>query len=339
MNDPMPCPLSRHTRLNVSQSPKSEIDIVPCALVFLRECGIESPNLRNRSRFSYLSQAVTLNRSLLAAGLPRLTIATNEVEEVLCFLSNVNADLRPAVFPLTSTLEVPEGIPFHGAHFKLDLLEQIALTLAENKLLLLLDTDVIAQCRLDLDLLRRCHVAGVGAFDISDQEFFAYGSARVIADLELVAGGTLSNPRWYGGEFLLASRTFINQLIPVARACFQHYCGVAGELNQHGDEVFISAALNILSDRGQPIIDVGAYRAVGRHWSGNTHRDLRWFRNCVFLHLPDCKALLGRDARSQRFSGARLWRWLLVKHELHRLVWLFRLYVKARRRGHAPAST
>ncbi|MEM5435975.1 response regulator receiver protein [Paraburkholderia diazotrophica] len=334
MNNPIPCASSRPSQSSVSQSRKSEIDIVPCALVFLSGGGMGSPNLHNCGRFSYLSQAVTLNRSLLAAGLPRLTIATNDVEEVLGFLSSLKAELRPAVFPITPSLEVPEGIAFYGAHFKLDLLEQVALTLADNKLLLLLDTDVIAQHGLDLNLLRRCHVAGAGAFDISDQEFFAYGAARVVADLELVAGTTLRNPRWYGGEFLIASRAFINQLIPVARECFEHYRAVTDELNHHGDEAFISAALNMLSDRGQTVIDVGAYRAVGRHWSGNTHRDLRWFRHCAFLHLPDCKPLLGRDASSRTFSGARLWRWLLVKHEVHRLVWMFRLYAKGRRRGH-----
>ncbi|MBP0588553.1 response regulator receiver protein [Paraburkholderia sp. LEh10] len=307
-----------------------EIGIVPCALVFLADGGIGSPNLRKGDRFSYVAQAVTLNRSLLAARLPRLTIASNAPREISDYLSRFEADLCPTVIPLASSLELPEGTPFYGAHFKLDLLEQMAQTLPEGKLLLLLDTDVIAQHGLDMDLLRRCHASGVGAFDISDQEFFAYGASRVIADLERVAGRSLGNPRWFGGEFLLASREFIDRLVPVARACFDRYRAVIGELHHQGDEAFVSAALNILSDEGQRIIDVGEYRAIGRHWSGNTHRDLRWFRHCALLHLPDCKTLLGREARQRTFSGARVWRRIVVRHQMHRLVWLFRIYVRSR---------
>ena len=282
---------------------------------------------------------MTLNRSLLAAGLPRLTIATNAIDLVVEYLSRLDAEIRPVVFPLRPSLDLAKETRFYGAHFKLDLLEQMALTLPGNRLLLLLDTDVTAQHRLDPDLLRRCHASGVGAFDISDQEFSAYGTTRVIDDLELVAGRPLRNPRWFGGECLLASPEVIGQLVPVARACFGRYRALIPDLNHQGDETFISAALNILSEQGQAIIDVGAYHMVGRHWSGGTHRDLRWFKGCALLHLPGCKALLGREASRRMFSSARLWRRLVLKHELNRLVWPLRLRVQSRRRDKAMAAS
>ncbi len=317
--------------------PRLEFGVVPCALVFLDAEASGSPNLRGGETFSYVAQAVTLNRSLLAAGLPRLTIATNAIDPVDDYLSRLDTGIRPAVFPLRPSLHLAKETRFYGAHFKLDLLEQMAQALTGTELLLLLDTDVIAQHGLDPELLRRCRATGVGAYDISDQEFSAYGSARVIGDLELVAGRPLRNPRWFGGECLLVSRDVVDQLVPVARACFGRYRALVHELNHQGDEAFISAALNILSEQGQVIIDVGAYRMVGRHWSGSTHRDLRWFKGCALLHLPGCKALLARQANRCTFSSARLWRRLVLKHGLNRLVWPLRLRVQSRRRKTAMA--
>jgi hypothetical protein len=87
-------------------------------------------------------------------------------------------------------------------------------------------------------------------------------------------------------------------------------------LNHYGDEAFISAALNLLADNGHQIIDVGSYQLVGRHWSGNTHRDLRWFRHCSLLHLPDRKKMLARQARMINFEPNRMWRQIVSAHIL-----------------------
>ncbi len=336
----MPDALFRDVRNQRRQAvPQLEIGVMPCALVFLDAEVAGSPNLRGGERFSYVAQAVTLNHSLLAAGLPRLTVATNAIDSVDNYLSMLDPAIRPAVFALRPSIDLAKETPFYGAHFKLDLLEQMAPTLSDNRLLLLLDTDVIAQHSIDPDLLRRCYASGVGAFDISDQEFSAYGSRRVIDDLERVAGLPLRNPRWFGGECLLVSRDFIGQLVPVARACFGRYREMMSDLNHQGDEAFISAALNILSERGQTIIDIGAYRTVGRHWSGSTHRDLRWFKGCALLHLPGCKALLARQANRHAFSSARLWRHLVLKHRLNRLVWPLRLRLQSRRRDRSMTAS
>ncbi|MBN3752328.1 response regulator receiver protein [Paraburkholderia sp. Tr-20389] len=311
---------------------RPETGIVPYALVFLDKEGAGSPNLRSCDPSSYVAQAVTLNRSMLAAGLPQLTVVTNAIDAFNAHLSHLAPGPQPSVTLLRSTTELPKGTTFYASHFKLDLLEQVAPTLPQDRLLLLLDTDIIAQCGIDADLLRRCAMSGVGAFDISDQEFFAYGADRVAADLESVAGRSLRNPRWYGGEFLLASRGFIDQLVPVARECFERYQALVRELHHQGDEAFVSAAMNILSDEGHEIIDVGPYRAIGRHWSGNTHRDLRWFRNCAFVHLPDCKTMLAREASRRTFCAARIWRQIVFRHEVKRPVWALKLRLPSHRR-------
>lgn len=307
------------------------VGVVPCALVYIETDSAGSPNCTSDDPFCYVEQAITLNRSLKAVGLPTLTVATNVADQVMQYLEKVDADARPHVVQLApSVLTLPKITRFYSAHFKLDMLEQLGATLREGELLMVLDTDMLALHTVDGELLARCLMTGVGAFDISDQEFSAYGDARVIADLESVAGTRLQNPRWFGGEILVASAGFISALVPRAHACFERYTHLIHELNHNGDEAFISAALNLLADDGHPIIDLGAHRMVGRHWSGNTHRDLRWFKGCSLLHLPGCKRLLERQARRPGFSAPHVWRSLVLRHELNRTVWPLRRWVRSR---------
>lgn len=307
-----------------SQTPDlPTVTVMPCALVYIDRKGKGSPNCTDVDPFCYVEQAITLNRSLLAAGMPVLTIVTNARPEIQRYLSSINEQERPKLHDLTPSLSLPPTTRFYAAHFKLDLLEEIAQGsqgLPDGALALLLDTDMVALRQVDQDLLPRCYRNGVGAFDISDQEFFAYGARRVVRDLEVVAGKQLKSPRWYGGECLLVSASFVKELVPRARDCFQRYSLVMDGLNHNGDEVFVSAALNLLADDGHPIIDVGSYRMVGRHWSGNTHRDLRWFRHCSLLHLPDQKKMLEKQARMRNFERDRIWRRIASAHILACLV-------------------
>jgi hypothetical protein len=89
-------------------------------------------------------------------------------------------------------------------------------------------------------------------------------------------------------------------------------------LAHHGDESFVSAALNTLADDGQQIVELGAYQAIGRHWAGNAYRELRWFQSCCFVHLPGSKALIERESRYAEFSAARFWRHVSTAHLLGR---------------------
>ena len=304
------------------------VDVFPCALVFIDVQAAGSPNLKSKNPLSYVRQAICLNKSLLHAGLPRLNIFTNVSAAVLSQLSDTPAPERPIVHRLDTMMEVPKRARFYAAHFKLDLLAQATELLEINSLLLLLDTDMVAFRKLDDNMLRRCGTAGVGVFDISDQVFPAYGSERVIGDLETVAGRQLANPRWYGGEFLLATKDFLHRLVPRARQLYETYVREIGHLDHQGDEIFISAALNTLADEGQHIVEVGAYQAVGRHWSGNTHRDLRWFRGCCFLHLSGAKTLFETESRLPGFDRRRFWRKVVTAHLIGRLHFAAKHYLK-----------
>ncbi|CAD6518377.1 hypothetical protein [Paraburkholderia metrosideri] len=290
------------------------MNLFPCTLVYVDVDANPGPNSTNRDPLSYVSQAVCLNNSLRQLGMPTLTIMTNAPALVAQRLAKMLPQNRPAVATLTATIELPKNTPFYAAHFKLDLMDQMAGSLPVDSMLLLLDADMVALLPLDSELIERCAEAGLGVFDISDQVFPAYGSERVVADLEIVADRRLRNPRWYGGEFLLATPDSLRTLVPRARASYARYLSESERLKHHGDEAFISAALNSLADEGQVLIEVGAYQAVGRHWAGNNYRDLRWFRCCSFVHLPGSKALLEKEARFVEFVPDRFWRHMRVAH-------------------------
>ncbi|MEZ0604086.1 hypothetical protein ACAX43_18290 [Paraburkholderia sp. IW21] len=290
------------------------MNLFPCTLVYVDVDARPGANSTNRDPLSYVSQAICLNNSLRKVGMPTLTIMTNAPVLVAKRLESMAPEHRPALMTLNATIELPKNTPFYAAHFKLDLMDQMADSLPADTMLLLLDADMVALLPLDRELIERCAEAGLGAFDISDQVFPAYGSDRVVADLEIVANRRLRNPRWYGGEFLLATADSLRRLVPCARATYERYISESERVKHHGDEAFISAALNVLIDEGHGLIEVGAYQAVGRHWPGNNYRDVRWFRCCSFVHLPGGKALLEKEARFVDFAPDRFWRRLRMAH-------------------------
>lgn len=300
------------------------MEIFPCTLVYVDADAGRSPNAASKDPLSYVDLAVGLNRSLARAGMPRLNIVTNAPGQIAQRLATFAQESHPNVHQLVMTIHLPKSTPFYAAHFKLDLMDQFARTLPTDTLMLLLDADMVAIRPLNDDLITRCAQAGIGAFDISDQVFSAYGAASVINDLEIVANRRLRNPRWYGGEFMLATPPTLGHLVLIAREYYARYLLESGSLLHHGDETFISAALNTLADEGQGVVEVGAYQAVGRYWSGNCYRDLAWFRNCSFVHLPAGKALLERQSHQRAFVPVRFWRSVLIAHWL----WRGRLAIK-----------
>jgi hypothetical protein len=231
------------------------VNLFPCTLVYVDVDASPGPNSTNRDPLAYVSQAICLNNSLRRAGMPKLTIMTNAPAVVAQRLEGMAKEHRPALMTLKATIELPKNTPFYAAHFKLDLMDQMADSLPADTMLLLLDADMVALLPLERNLIERCAEAGLGAFDISDQVFPPYGSDRVVADLEIVADRRLRNPRWYGGEFLLATPAALRRLVPRARASYARYVTEIGRLRHHGDEAFISAALNVLVDEGQGLIE------------------------------------------------------------------------------------
>ncbi|HZZ04719.1 MAG TPA: hypothetical protein VFE81_17670, partial [Paraburkholderia sp.] len=102
------------------------MNLFPCTLVYVDVDASPGPNATNRDPLSYVSQAICLNNSLRQVGMPRLTIVTNAPALVAQRLDSIEAAHRPALVTLNATIELPKNTPFYAAHFKLDLMDQMA---------------------------------------------------------------------------------------------------------------------------------------------------------------------------------------------------------------------
>lgn len=253
---------------------------------------------------AYVALAGRLAQSMNARGVP-FTALTNDAEGVARHSRQLGNDwLNATEVPFPSS--IPGGVAFRSAPRKLDLFPQ----LASGRF-----GDYVALVDLDMILLRDFpeDVGGLFAadmpcvYDITDQVIPAYGAARVHADLRAItAGGAVGPlPRWYGGEFIAGRPEFFARLVETIEAIYQRYRERWRELHHLGDEMIVSAALNLLAGQGIPFEDVGVRQAVGRWWSGTTHhprRNFEWFDNCALLQLPVDKHFLSTAPSRKAFT-------------------------------------
>jgi hypothetical protein len=186
------------------------------------------------------------------------------------------------------SLDVPRGISFYSAHFKLDLLGAFGRGVFG---------DLVALVDVDTLLLDEITVPdGLAVYDISDQVFPAYGQELIRQELERIAGRPLANPRWYGGEFLMGRQSDFARLMEFVRLCWPRYIQQYSSLHHQGDEMPLSAAINLYAEAGSAVCDFGARGSVARWWSGMTRHRQETFSaisGASLLHLPADKAFLG----------------------------------------------
>jgi len=137
-------------------------------------------------------------------------------------------------------------------------------------------------------------------YDISDQVFPAYGTARVQDDLRRELGVQHPFPRWYGGEFIIGNARLFGYLQEECMRQLGKHIEASARLHQttaqrvgaqFSDETLVSAAIN---NNYQNLIlaDAGASGLVVRHWTSKTlhiRRPPSVLKQSLFWHLPNSK--------------------------------------------------
>lgn len=236
----------------------------------------------------YLGCGASLQHSMKRFGFSH-TILTNDVNRLDEISKKIGLTVSCKEFSFNRF--VPPKIRFRSAHYKLDVIKSAGEGNLGNNV-----------CILDLDMLMISSVSShfllngeLLGYDISNETYNSYSDNDVLDAFHALGVDVESHrPKWWGGEFISGPAEKFKLLSEVIEKIYPHYCKVANGLFHQGDEMVVSAALDILSKKiGKPVIH--DRKIVSRWWSARTsHKPdkLRVSLQHAFLHLPADKNIL-----------------------------------------------
>lgn len=239
----------------------------------------------------YVKNAVTMAHSALAAGM-EFALVTNDPDRLSRVAREIPGSEALELVPYAFTLEVPRGINFQSAHYKLELLQAFG-TGAFGDYCAMVDIDAVLLRPLVLPDPDRIYF-----YDISAQHFGTSVPVKAQADLNRVSGEAIRNPRWFGGEFKAGPARLFKALGDEIAEMWPRYQDVAREMYHTGEEMVLSAAVNRMIQKGLPVTDAGDAQMVARWWSLRTKNRIGSWQDaseCALFHLPACKEFLARD--------------------------------------------
>jgi hypothetical protein len=243
--------------------------------------GVVDPNI-------YILCASLCSKTFRAAG-SVFCIITNEVEYVRKRFDSLGLE-DITVFPHDFISVVPTATPFYATHFKLDIYRAFGRGVFGEQ---------VGLIDLDTVLLRKLpSTTSLAVYDITEQVIPTYGR-RIGSDMELVSGRSLSDPRWYGGEFIMGTTTEFATVSQYTDKCWTNYLQNISSLHHVGDEMIVSSALNMARGDGVRIVDYGRDNLVARWWTARTeHRQAAFdaVERAALLHLPADKTFLAKEA-------------------------------------------
>ena len=242
----------------------------------------------------YTKSCSNLAKSLKAQGF-NYTVLTNNCE----LLQKIQPDLQ--LKEIEFSLNVPKGISFYGAHFKIDVYKYFALQ--KDDYSLLIDIDEICINPVPANFLQAVKNNIPMFYDVTDQMYPDAGRERLVNDLQLFCPEA-DLGLWAGGEFIGGDWQFFDSLYQEICKISARYFEVQKELFHKSDESLTNAALQTLLKRGQPMINAGCFGAVIRYWSCGTKHCQKLFpavKDCFLLHLPADKYFLAATAFDGNF--------------------------------------
>jgi hypothetical protein len=236
----------------------------------------------------YLNCAITLFNCLRSKDIEFILLTNSKYELERIKPAGVTLPIEEIPF----CTDVPRGIKFFSAHFKLDAFRYFSQ----------LPEGYVGLCDLDMVCLNdfpRCLHNIIKqkiplCYDISDQVIPAYGHEVIIRDLQSIHH-VESEGRWYGGEFISGPPDFFLTLTKEIDLIYENYIKNLENLHTMGDEPTTSAALELIRKRGTYVADAGALGIVGRFWNAvvlHPQRPFEYFQQCFLLHLPADKRFL-----------------------------------------------
>lgn len=249
----------------------------------------------------YFSCAKQLHLSLKAVGI-ELSIITNDK----VFLEKLNKDnYEVSIIQLDFSKNVPSGLKFYSAHFKLEVYAYLAAL--TDDYVGLVDNDMICVNEIPGCLKNIISYKVPMYYDITDQVSPAFGQKRIISDKEKLSK-TKSVGLWAGGEFISGPPDFFDKLCAELSKIELEYFKIADSLHHQGDEMLTSVAIeNMKLNDGFKIFDAGSLSIVTRYWGhpGILHvqKPVKAYYQHFLLHLPSDKRFITK-LKQNELKGA-----------------------------------
>jgi len=291
-------------------------DVPVFGLLHLAQVATRHANLTNtgdQAVDTYLRCAVLCSHSIRRHG-GSYTLITNEPERLrgrLAAFGVSDVDVVGQCF----AWDVPHHLPFHSAHYKLELMEAFGRG-EHGPAAALLDLDAVQVRPFDLLTIP---ATGLVCYDVTAH---AGADWALREELEEVAGRKLEAPRWWGGEFIAGSAESFAKLAKIVRDCWPRYLATTRKLHHYSDEMVLAPALNILAAQGFPLIDAGKAGGIVRWWTARTafaQPRLGDLADRSILHLPADKPFLAA-ASGQPFDAPAFMR-AYRRHARTKLAW------------------
>ena len=219
-----------------------------------------------------------------------LTVVTNKVEVLEKYKQEFALD-HLTVEGIHFDLNVPRNIPFYSAHFKIELIRLIGKG-AFGNLVGLIDSDTVFLGSMER-ILEKSDLLQV--YDISESIISEYGVEVVRRDLERVSAMGIDHPVWYGGEYLVGSKSQFDSLSSLIDVCWPRYIDNISSLHHIGDEMVVSAALGLAKKAGMCLFEAGVNNGIARWWTARTgfvQKPFAEVSHTILLHLPSDKDFL-----------------------------------------------
>lgn len=253
---------------------------------------IESVNLNSNNNLEvYINNIFFLSRTLFESSGSKLYVITNNVKKIRQIGRDI--DKYCDFLELNFDTKIPENAKFYSAHYKLDVLRYFSQLPIDNYIGLI-DIDIVCTGENFENLKSLFERKYNLVYDITEQRSSAYGISNLKKDLGLILGRK-SEGHWYGGEFIFGTPIFFKKLIVQIDEIYVNYVKNIDYLSHHGDEVIVSAAIEILKQQGISIRSVNNTGIIERYWSvypKHKQEKLNFYLNNFFLHLPADKKFI-----------------------------------------------
>lgn len=242
---------------------------------------------------------LTNNASAINSSLGRIGYCDVEVKEI------------------SFSLDVPKGIPFYSAHFKIDVFNYLGTLSGEYSILL--DSDIVCLHPVNDEFMSIVEEGCPMVYNLP-----SYGGKKKIRDVQSILPSVKWLP-WAGGEFLGGTSEFFKTLYDTIISFKDSYWAVVNKGLFHvGDEMMTTIALAILrKEQHVSCVDAGVMGFVYRYWSVHEKRKALSF-DSPFLHLPGDKVFFSKvnihsNSISEIMQGYELWhKWCLLKGFVHK---------------------